>query len=196
MSKIKSALELALEKTADLKVDPVKVKKQQCQKDTKRLMSQIMSAEKEAKDWETFWKSMDKQDQQWAKEAALELLSSNVTLPRFNDDLKRLTSIKDALDILFPKRKKDLEELFKQVSGVYQQYLDGREQMNKNLMDQVEQQLQRKEAMMEQQTGRRVKLSPQDDPELMKLVNQQLQSFDDQYKEMTNQIKEQINGLN
>jgi len=195
MSKIKSALELALEKTADLKIDRESLRKNECIKNAKSTLGRILSGDKEQDSWEAFLKDLDAQQKEWASKAAGETLLANFALPRINDDLQRFSILQSLMIMMHPHMENQLKPLFEQASGLFQQYLDSKEQVRQDLMQQVDQQLRRKEQMLEQQTGRPVQLSPQDDPEIMKLVTEQLQNFDNQYKGVLEQMKEELSKL-
>jgi len=127
--------------------------------------------------------------------AAGDVLLANLALPRFNEDLQRLGVIQQMLLLLHPDMQPQIDPMFEQASGLFQQYLDSKDEIRERLMEQVEQQLARKEAMLSQQSGRPVHLTPQDDPEIMKMVTEQLQGFENQYKEVLEQMKEELKKL-
>lgn len=194
MSKIKSALELAMEKTADIKVDPEKLRRNEAEQEARRFIGRILSGEKDASEWKSYFCSLDKGAGEAAKKASLEVLLANLVLPRGMVNPQMIPRIKEALYVLFPSEKDSITSLLDQCSEIFSQYSENREQVEQNLMDQVEQELRRKEAMLAQQ-GRPRHLTPQDDPEIMKMVTEQLQGFDDQFKQVLDDIKEQLKSL-
>jgi len=195
MSKIKSALELALEKTADLKVDKEKLQEDEVIKKAKSVISLILSGDEEIDSWTDYYKNLDKKKQTWAMKAAGEVLLSNLNLPRINEDLKRLVANHQLMQLLRPDMGSQIDPIYEQAAGLFQQYLDNKDQVRQKLMEQVEQQLAQKEAMMSQQMGRQIQLTPQDDPEIMKMVSDQLKAFEDQYKNVIEQMKEELKKL-
>lgn len=195
MAKIKSAVELALEKTADLKVDREALRKNECTRNAKTALGKILSGENKNESWDEFISGLDAKQKEWASQASGEILLANFTLPRINDDLQRFSILQSLITLMHPHMEDQLKPLFEQASGLFQQYLDSKDQVRQDLMNQVEMQLRRKEEMLEQQTGRPVQLSPQDDPEIMKLVTEQLQNFDNQYKNVLEQMKEELRKL-
>jgi len=63
MAKIKSALELALEKTADLKVDRQKIRKDDVIKQAKSEISKILSKDNEVESWQQFYQDLKTEEQ-------------------------------------------------------------------------------------------------------------------------------------
>ena len=94
MGKIKSALELAMEKTADLKTDKTAVKKKEVNREGKVTLSHHLDnpGKSELADKLKFYKG---EELEWFKTGAMETILANLTLPRLEMDLNKLVPWKE-----------------------------------------------------------------------------------------------------
>ncbi len=190
MGKIKSALELAMEKTADLKTDKSAVKKKEISREGKVSLSLYLEnpGKSEITDKIKFYKG---EELDWFRSGALETILANLTLPRLKADLEKLVPLEGALSLVSGK-KKDSSAMFDQIRQLFSQYLSNLDQLEESLKQQYEPQLRQKEMQLKQQTGQDIRLSPEQDPEFMDLLAKQLSRMDQQYNGVLKQAKEQI----
>ncbi|QEN08841.1 hypothetical protein EXM22_12875 [Oceanispirochaeta crateris] len=190
MGKIKSALELAMEKTADLKADKQVVKKNTQIREGRVSASQYMDNPANA-DLKEKLKSLKGEELEWFKTGAAEAFLANLTLPRIEADVSKLPALSDALGVLTGK-KKEIEEMFGQLEQLFTQYLSNLDHLEESLKKQYEPQLRQKELKMRQQTGQSVQLTPEQDPEFLQLLSDQMSRMDQQYNEVLKQAKDQL----
>ncbi len=191
MSRIKSALELALEKTSDIEADRGALMRAEAVKSAKRRVALFLEgegddlADREIKEKEIY------------EETLKEALFAQLKLPRMNIDLARTARLEKAFDqmILSAEGKEDLASLFGQLKNLFAQYLDSQEQLIESLSAQYEPMLRQKEERLREQTGQSVRLRPEQDPEFMKFLKDRQQMMDDQYNEVIIQAKDQLREL-
>ncbi|MBN2627065.1 MAG: hypothetical protein JXA95_10400 [Spirochaetales bacterium] len=191
MSRIKSALELALEKTSDIEADRGALMRAETVKSAKRRVALFLEgegddlADREIKEKEIY------------EETLKEALFAQLKLPRMNIDLARTARLEKAFDqmILSAEGKEDLASLFGQLKNLFAQYLDSQEQLIESLSAQYEPMLRQKEERLREQTGQSVRLRPEQDPEFMKFLKDRQQMMDDQYNEVIIQAKDQLREL-
>lgn len=190
MGKIKSALELAMEKTADLQVDKAALKKNELTREGKISASGHLDnpAKSELKDR---LKSYKGEEQKWFLNGAVETVLANLTLPRVEADLNRLAPLAETL-ILLKGDKRQVNGLFDQLRQLFEQYLANMDHLEEGLKQQYEPQLRQKEMQLRQQTGQEVRLSPENDPDFMKLLAEQYGRMEQQYEEVLKQAKDEL----
>jgi len=190
MGKIKSALELALEKTADLKTDKSAVKKNMIIREGKVAVSGFLE-DASRSDLHEKLQSYKGEELEWFKTGVVDTILANLTLPRLEADLNRLTPLSEALSLLSGS-KEEVEGTFEQLNQLFSQYLSNLDQLEDALKKQYEPQLRQKEMKLRQQTGQDVQLRPEQDPEFMQILSEQLSRMDQQYNDVLKQAKEQI----
>ncbi|MDC7241014.1 MAG: hypothetical protein PQJ50_11710 [Spirochaetales bacterium] len=190
MGKIKSALELALEKTAGLKTDKKAVKKSSLTREGKVSVSTFLE-NPEKSDFIDKLKFYKEEEQEWFKSGAMDTVLANLTLPRFEADLEKLTPLNAALSVISGK-KEESDSMFDQLKQLFSQYLSNLDQLEEGMKQQYEPQLRQKEMQLRQQTGQEVHLTPEQDPDFLKLLSEQISRMDEQYNEVLKQAKEQI----
>jgi hypothetical protein len=85
-----------------------------------------------------------------------------------------------------------VEQMFSQLGQFFDQYIENRMQMEKQLVSQYEPVLKRKEEALAAQTGSRIKLDPMDVPEFQKAYSQNMGNLSKNYLEALNQAKDQL----
>jgi hypothetical protein len=192
MSEIKSALELALERTADVKGDKSSLEAHEARQTGMRLAGRYL--EDQSVDVAKELKHLDKSRQQPAREGFYQVLMSHLALPAQESDLQRLQVVQKGLQIVFRDRRL-VQGLMEQVIQYLQQYLDTKNQLTERLRQQFEPRLRQKEQQIAQETGRQVRLDPANDPDFAKVLNQNLHRLQTQYAQVIDQAKEQLDQL-
>ena len=191
MGEIKSALELALERTADVKSDRSRVDAYEARQAGMKLAGRFLSDPQV--DVKRALK--DAGDQRKAtSEGFFQVMLSHLALPTQETDLQRLAQVQAGLEQVIPNTN-TVTVIMEQVAQLLQQFLDTRNQFTEKLRQQFEPRLREKEQQIAQQTGRRVKLDPASDPEFAKVLNQNLQRLQQQYSQVVEQAREQLSGL-
>ncbi len=192
MAKIKSALELALEKTENVKTDPESLKRAQRKEKGQSLAADLM--DKRQKNIKEELKGYSSAEKKEIHGVILDTLLTHLTLPSYPEDTKKLDNLKEALKS-FLSRDKAVEELFSQMKQLFQQFLDDKEKMRSTLEQRYEPTLRQKEQQLAQQTGRKVQLTADQDPEFMDYLNQNMKQLEDQYKGILDQAAGELRRL-
>ncbi len=197
MSKIKSALELALERTADVAVDKEAVRKDEYTRKGQSAAGKYLSNPKSVS-LQDGVETLQGDEKNWFKLGVVTTLLANLTLPRFESDLNRYPPIADALKSLGRSKgadAKNLEYLLNQYDELFKQYLQNIGQLEEQLKTQWEPRLRQKEQQLKQKTGQAVRLTPEQDPEFGKVLSEEFARLDAQYAEILSKGKEEIRKL-
>jgi len=192
MAEIKSALELALERTKDIKSDPESLRRHQAKDDGKRLYARIQ--EDPQFDLTGALKQVERDRRTWVREGLFSVARSNLTLPQNEADVEKITTIERVLSELV-RDTSTLTELMKQVRQFFQQYLEDRNQLTEELRRQYEPRMKQKEQQMAQQYGRQVNLDPATDPEFSRVLQDHIGQLDSQYRGALQQVDEHLQTM-
>jgi len=196
MARIKSALELALEKTEDIKGDKTAIQAHEKKQEGKQIASRFLSPDRKKDEISIIKmvKSYPKNEQQWVREGIVEILLANLGLPKEESEIESLEKLKEGFLELISDKKRT-EYYFQQLKQFYSQYLQDRERVTENLKQQYGPQFQRKQEEIKRQTGGSVQMSMEQDPEFASYLNKHLGQVEEQYKNVLYQIKEDLKKM-
>ncbi|MEW5814501.1 MAG: DUF6657 family protein [Spirochaetota bacterium] len=192
MAKIKTALELALEKTESVKSDKESLEAYDHKNEGKKIVSKYLSAPDDPEgDIEKQLKSYSGKNLMYVKEGAFRTLLANLTLPSDESGIGKLQILGKAFDAIM-RDKKRAATLVKQLEQFFSQYLQNQEQVRKNLEKQFAPRLRAKEQELAKKLGTEVRLSPASDPEFINYLKKNRAQLEEQYQEALNQVKEEF----
>ncbi|MBB6481050.1 DUF6657 family protein [Spirochaeta isovalerica] len=189
MAKIKSALELALEKTEGLSVDREKLKQKELKESGQKLASSIINGtEKEGKEKLS---KFPEGDILFIKEGFAEILLSNIRLPLYINSDNRLNQLEEAFALI--SDREDIYKLvFSQLQQLFGKYVEDIQNLSEALKQQYMPVLRQKQQQIRQQTGRDIPIEPEQDPEFMELLSQNRRALEEQYNEVIAQAKAEL----
>ncbi|MDY0289728.1 MAG: hypothetical protein RBR15_12960 [Sphaerochaeta sp.] len=195
MAIIKSAWELALEKTATLEADPVKIRRDLKIKEGRQIAATfLMDIDVNKEDTQAKYDAFPEEEKQTIREGMALTLLSNLALPRtplFKEAFPNLL----ALGTIIAEGDEQITSLVSQVEGFFSQYLQNQEDLITRMKEQFGPHLEQKQAQMRQQYGPNFVLRPEQDPEFMKLLDKNLAQLDEQYNAILDQAKDQLKEL-
>jgi len=192
MAYIKSALEIALEKTEGIKGDKTALRIASAKEEGKKLASAFFSDP--TIDLQKKFASYPKEEQPFVREGFKQILLSNLVLPRDDRDLTRLDAIVKALEILLPD-KGNLTVLKSQIQQFFKHCLEDRKRLTEALNKQLGPLIRQKEQELSQKLGRPVRIDPYSDPDFAKAYNQHMGNLEDRYNQALGELKEQLQEM-
>jgi hypothetical protein len=187
MGRIKSALEIALEKTDSIKSDKAGIEQFELKQQGKRLANEFLEDSK--KSLEEVIKKAPKDQQDFLKQGIFDVLISQITLPSSKEDEKRLESIGKGLQTIIKDPRFGL--LYKQFMQEALRYLEETDQYTEAIKRQYAPKLRQKEEEIARRIGQRIKLDPFQDPEFVAFYNQHINTLKDTYQTVADQLREQ-----
>lgn len=192
MGKIKSALELAMEKTADMAIDREKLKQNDLKKKGQILASSIISGSE--KKGEEKLASYEADQLSFVKLGIGETLLSNIRLPLYINSESNLKIIEKTFSLI-----SDNEEIysliFSQLQQLFDKFVEDIQNLNEGLKQQYMPILMQKQQQMAQKTGQNIQLEPEQDPEFMDLLSKNRQALEEQYNTVIAQAKSELNKI-
>ena len=192
MSVIKSALEIALERTQDVEANKEALEANTFVTEGKKAVSKFLS--EDDVDLKKLLEGFDKKQLRHVKEGALQALLANLKLPV--DEMSLLQSKKAGKGFYaLVADGKHLGKLLNQM----EQFLGDFLQERKRVVEAVEQRFQpilrQKEQAMSQQVGARVKIDPAMDPDFQKMLRENMTILEDRYNEVLSRAKQELRRL-
>ncbi|MCL2879552.1 MAG: hypothetical protein FWF29_04830 [Treponema sp.] len=187
MGRIKSALELALEKTSEIKSDKASISQFDAKQRGKKFANEYL--EKPDSNISDYIGQCPAEERQSLKQGLFETLISQITLPSSKNDEERIENAGKGLTVLINNNK--FNSLFKQVVQLLTQFLEEAGQFEEHLKRQYAPKLRQKEEEMSRRMGREIRIDPLQDPEFIQFFNQNVNALKANYQNEINLFKEE-----
>jgi hypothetical protein len=190
MGVIKTALEIALEKTEKVKSDKTGIGQFEVKKRGKKLANDFLEGEA---DIVSEIKKTTSQDKDSLKQGIFDVLITQITLPNAKEDETRIDRLGKGLSAVIGNN--EFNELFKQLTQIFAQYLKEVSQYGQMLMQQYAPKLRQKEEELSRRMGREVRIDPFQDPEFAAFYNQNINALKSNYESAVEQAREEIKRM-
>jgi hypothetical protein len=187
MARIKSALEIAMERTESVKGDKGSIDQFEAKQRGKRLANSFLENPKISLEEEI--KKLPREQQEALRQGVFDVLVSQVILPLSKDDEKRIETVGKGLQYLVGDSRFAL--LYKQFIQTLSRYLDEVNQYGEAIHRQYAPKLRQKEEELGRRLGRPVQLDPFQDPEFVAYYNQNMNALKGNYQSLVDQVREQ-----
>ncbi|MFQ3547987.1 MAG: DUF6657 family protein [Termitinemataceae bacterium] len=192
MARIKSALELALERTESVKSDKQSIELFELKREGKKIAGAFLDNPEETT-IEAALKKHPREKQQVLKEGIFDVLVSQIRLPATQEEISKQESIGKAIQFLVNDRR--FGQLFGQLIQLFQRYLAEVEQFDQAIRRQYAPKLRQKEEELARRFGRAVQLDPFQDPEFVAFYNQNMNALKGRYESAIEQVRDQATQL-
>jgi len=191
MGRIKSALEIALERTDSVKSDKGSIGQFEAKQKGKKLANDFLEGTIKSLGDEI--KKKPKDEQAGYKQGAFDVLVSQITLPALKEDIVRVEIAGQGLHSIIGG--KSFGEVIKQFVQIMNRYLEETANFEEALKRQYAPKLRQKEEEISRRMGRPVKLDPFQDPEFAAFYNQNVNALKANYQEAVDQVREEAARL-
>ncbi len=194
MSKIRSAWEIALEKTENIEIDRDKLRKEENMRKARSLAGSFLNGDEQmtVSDLEKQYAAIE--DRSAAKEGIKLSLMQNITLSAEEDVTNRYEKLL-SLASLVSKGNEDVTALMNQIVSFLRQYPQHRKQLVEQLKQHFAPMLEQKASQLKEKYGQDVPLSAENDPEFIKIAQQNLDQLAKQYEDTLRDAKEKLDAL-
>jgi hypothetical protein len=191
MGRIKSALEIALERTNSIESDKNSINQYNLKQQGKKLASLFLENPEKSLNEEI--DKIPQEDRQSLKQGMFDLFVSQIALPSDKDALHRIAAAGKGLGEIIENPEFDV--LREQLMGALNQYFEEGEHFEKLITQQYAPKLRQKEEELARRTGRQVKLDPFQDPEFVAFYNQNMAVLKERYQAAIDQVKDAANSF-
>ncbi|MDR2784888.1 MAG: hypothetical protein LBB83_03125 [Treponema sp.] len=187
MGRIKTALEIALERTESVKSDKGSISQFEARQQGKKTANEFL--EDPSRSLEEAIKKAPKEQRESLKQGIFEVLFSQITLPLVKEDEKRVQTVGKGLGAVISDSR--FSGHYKQFTQILSRYLDEAAQYEKAILHQYEPKLRQKEEELTRRYGRQVRLDAFQDPEFVAFYNQNMNALKENYQGAVDQIREE-----
>jgi len=187
MGRIKSALEIALERTESVKTDKASIGMYETRQQGKRLANTFLADPSKSLDSEI--KKIPKDQQESLKQGMLDVLIPQITLPVNAEDMPRIEAVGKGLQLLINNGR--FAALYKQLTQLLTRYLSEAAQYDQAIRQQYAPKLRQKEEELSRRLGREVRIDPFQDPEFVSFYNQNFNALKANYQNAVDQVREE-----
>ena len=191
MGRIKSALEIALERTESVKGDKGSIGHFEAKQKGKKLANEFLEGGVKSLGDEIKKEAGDGQAD--LKQGVFDVLISQINLPMVKEDLKRIETAGQGLHTVIGDKR--FGEIVKQFNQIMNQYLNEGAQYEEAIKQQYAPKLRQKEEEISRRFGRQVKIDPFQDPEFAAFYNQNMNALKANYQAAVDQVREEANRL-
>jgi acyl-homoserine lactone acylase PvdQ len=191
MARIKSALEVALERTQDVQGDKSKLEEFDERQRGKKIYAQLTTDPDF--DVRKALEEVPQKNKDWVKAGFFEAILSNLNLPNDANDTGKLKTLRKGVESIVKDRR--AATIFDQLEKFYGQYLENKTQLIEAVRKQLEGRLRQKEEELSRQAGRKVRIDPAADPEFSQFLKQNLGNLQAQYSEVLEQVRTELTDM-
>ncbi|MDR0443475.1 MAG: hypothetical protein LBH44_08730 [Treponema sp.] len=190
MGRIKSALEIALEKTENVKSDKTGIEQFDARQRGKKLANAFLAGEANLADE---LKNTPAGQLESLKQGIFDVLITQIALPTAKDDPKRAETVGNGLSAVVKSSR--FPALYKQLTQILSQYVQEAKQYEQAIRQQFSQKIRQKEEELSRRMGREVRLDPFQDPEFVAFYNQHMNALKGNYEAAIEQVKEETRRM-
>lgn len=194
MGRIRSAWEIALEKTQDIEIDKTKLEKENNITAARTLAGRYLNYDEEMNE--------DALKKEYEKIAGLDgvrdgirtSIMQNLTLPSetvLNDRYERL----ETLASLISGNDSQVMSLMRQITAFLKQYPEHQKQLYEQLKEHFRPMLEEKAQQLREKYGQDIPLSLENDKEFVQVANKQLEELRKQYESNLDAAKSQLETI-
>ena len=199
MGRIKSALEIALERTESVKTDKGSIDQFEAKQQGKRLANAFLkefstgvhqgqgSSGNTSINLKDELKKHPKDQQQSLKQGIFEVLAPQITLPASTDDMLRIEAVGKGLHFLLNDGR--YAAMYQQFLQLLSRYLNEIAQYEQAIIQQYAPKLRQKEEELSRRMGREVHIDPFQDPEFIAFFSQNLNALKSNYQAAADQVR-------
>jgi len=189
MGVIKTALEIALEKTNNVKSDKSSIDQFEAKRQGKKLANSFLAGDVNILD---IIKKTPENIRESLKQGIYDVLITQIALPAGEEDDKKLEKISKGFSLIKESKKNEFSSMFKQLTQVFSQYKEEAAQYEQMIKQQYAPKLRKKEEEVSRRLGREVRIDPMQDPEFVTFYNQHMSALKSNYEEVVVQFKEEV----
>ena len=184
MGIIKTALEIALERTESVKSDKSSIDQFEAKQRGKKLANAFLAGEA---DMASEIKKTVPAQMESLKQGIFDVLVSQIALPDGAGEEKRIELIGKGLQMVI--KDGNFPVMYKQLVQLFAQYLQEAAQYDQAIRQQYAPKLRQKEEELSRRMGREVRIDPMQDPEFAAFYAQHMNALKSNYEEMIGQAK-------
>ena len=190
MGVIKTALEIALERTEAVKSDKSTIDQFEAKQRGKKLANAYLAGEADLADE---IKKTNSSQRESLKQGIFDVLISQIVLPAGKEDEKRIENVGKGLSAVINNSR--FTAIYKQLTQLFSQYLQEAAHYEQAIKQQYSPKLRQKEEEISRRIGREIHIDPFQDPEFVAFYNQHINALKGNYQTLIDEAKEEARQM-
>ena len=188
MGVIKTALEIAMEKTEKVKGDKSSIDQFDAKQRGKKTANAFLAGEADLADE---LKKTEPSQLQSFKQGIFDVLVSQIALPsaKSDEEEKRFEAVGKGLAVII--NNSGFQEMYEELATAFSHYLQEAAHYEQAIRQQYTPKLRQKEEELSRRMGREVRIDPFQDPEFVAFYNQHMNALKGNYEAVIEQAKEE-----
>jgi len=191
MGKIRSALEIALERTESIKTSKASIGQFESKQEGKRIANAFLADP--SKTLEAELKKHPRDRHESLKQGIFDVLAPQISLPTGESDLPRFEAVCKGLNLLIKDGR--FAAMLKQLGQLLSHYLGETAQLEQAVRQQYGPKLRQKEEELSRRLGQDIRIDPFQDPEFVMFYNQNMNALKANYQATVDQVREEATRL-
>jgi hypothetical protein len=189
MGEIRSALDIALEKTANIQGDTASADNRELKNKGKKTAGDYL-ATGDASSLAGLIAGLSPDKAKTATEGSLSILLAAIHLPSAEADLAKIDRIGAGIDTLLSGA--GMAQLFDQVAQILKQYLDERDHLSKALEQQFMPKLRAKQQELAKRYGQNIPININQDPEYAATLSKNVRMLEQKYDAVIDEVRARV----
>ena len=189
MGEIRSAIDIALERTADIPGDNGLTDNREMKKSGKKAAGDFL-ANGDSSVLEKLFADKNQEKTPLVREGAVSILLASLRLPLTDADLSKVKLAGTGLDIVLPNS--GMAQLFTQVEQIMKQYLTDRETLEKSLEQQFLPRLRAKQQELAKRYGQTVPLELSQESEYVAALSKNRRILEQKYDSVIEEVRSRV----
>jgi len=190
MGVIKTALEIALEKTETVKGDKSSIEQYEAKQKGKKLANSYLTGDIDLADEIKKTSAAVKSS---LKQGIFDVFITQIGLPAAKEDEAKIEKLGKGLAVII--KNNEFQAMYKQLTQIYAQYLQESSQYEQMVHKQYAPKLRQKEEELSRRLGREIRIDPFQDPEFVAFYNQHMSAVKGNYEPVVEQAKEETKRM-
>ncbi|MCK9286857.1 MAG: DUF6657 family protein [Sphaerochaetaceae bacterium] len=192
MALLKSAWEIALEKTESITADPEKNRIDTLRTEGRKLAgAYLTSDDPEDTTFDKTYRASKEDDRIHLRQGIASTILMNIALPQSEEYASRFEKILHMATVIDGKESSSLH-LLEQINQFFSQYLTTKDKLVERVKQQFQQVFDQKQEMLTQKYGKGVEMAMERDPEFIQLLQKHYSQLTNQYQSVLDQARDQL----
>ena len=190
MGVIKTALEIALEKTQNVKSDRSSINLYEAKQKGIKIANAFLSGETDIAEE---LKKTSPEDRESVKKGIFDVLITQIALPDGKENEEKMAKLGKGFSALI--KSNEFNAMFKQLLQIFSQYIEESAHYRQMIEQQYAPKLRQKEEELSRRFGREVRIDPMQDPEYIAFFNQHMSALKANYEPVVEQAREETRRM-
>jgi len=189
---IKSALEIALEKSKNIKISEKDIERENCIEAGKKIAGQYLTQKNY--DLINALKSYKRESKKYVLESIESVFLSNIVLPRNKETKKDIRKVLEGI-VAIKEDKQTVSYICGEIEQFLDSYIKTIEEYYRQLKKEFQRQFETARKEMESQLGMKVKIDVESNPEFQKQFREIVSQVDSQYRNLLDEYKQRLKSV-